>query len=102
MKKHKTHINRLLILQVFLIILCLAVAFFFVFYMNRPIIKEYSITEPCQIALGSVLHPMPTQASCDMQCRAYCVSFEHEFKTAEFIYGNEVACNECKCFCIIR
>jgi hypothetical protein len=99
-KRHNT--DRLFILQISLIIICLVAAFAFVAFINKPKIKEITLTEECQLLMGSVLHPMPTKESCEMQCRAYCISFDYSYKEAEFVYGNEQKCNDCKCVCIIR
>ncbi len=98
MSKYTKKIHKLQLIQTILIIICLIAIAVYFFFITRPVVTAYNITDECGPIGGTISHPIKDEDVCRNICNAYCRSIEKEIHDSYFEL-NGIGCNLCTCYC---
>ncbi len=100
-KRYDKSINSRILLQNILIIICIAAHVFLVSRQFRREKVVIPLKDECGPIGQTISHSIDNDEACQNNCYAACTSMDHTYSGHEYIYNNEIACNNCTCVCYI-
>ena len=98
MSKYTKKIHKLQLIQTILIIICVIALAIYFYFISRPVITSFNITDECGPIGGTISHPIKDEDVCRNICNAYCRSVDKEFHDSYFELSG-IGCNLCTCYC---
>ncbi len=98
-KKYKEQINKLKHIQFGLFLVCIIILIGYIYFITRPKLTKYTLTDECGPIGGAVLHSISDIDYCDNICYSHCLSMEKGYYKTDFEKRDSPECNLCNCYC---
>jgi hypothetical protein len=92
-------VERMKLIQIVLIVLCVIIFIAYIFFITRPKLTQYTITDDCGPIGGQVSHTVGNTDTCSNKCTAHCLSLKKEYHDSSFEAREGPICNLCVCNC---